>query len=72
MKKETKAQTIELTKKEFNHFVKTQLDKDVLNKWVDDYNRRYRSYVKPDFKNLPLVVQGISKTFRGKPLSLTE
>jgi len=72
MDKETKAQTIELTKKEFNHFVRTQLGKDVLNKWVDDYNRRYRSYVKPDFKNLPLVVQGISKTFRGKPLSLTE
>ncbi len=72
MEKDTKNETIELTKEFFNKFLREELDDTTKEKLVDKYNRSLRNYVRPKYEDIPLVLSDISKTFRGSELKLLD
>ncbi len=56
----------------FNTFVREALDEKTRKRLVDDYNRIYNSTVRPDYKKIPIFLEGLSKSFKTKELELKE
>jgi len=72
IKKEHKNRIIEDTEYFFNKYMREHLDSEVQWNIVSKYNKTYNSYVKADNKNQPIVIEDVSKTFRGRPFSLRD
>ena len=62
----------EVTEKLYKRFIETGLNEEEQKKLETEYNRIFNSYVEPDYSAVPLFVDGISTTFKGKPLAIKE
>ena len=60
----------EVAEELFNKFIREKLSQDDKKVLVDSYNRIYNSNVNPDYKKIPVFLNGLSKTFKGKTLEL--
>jgi len=49
----------------FNRFIQEGLSEDKRKDLVEAWNRRFNSYVKPDYKKIPVIVNGMN-THKGK------
>jgi hypothetical protein len=58
----------QIAEKLFKRFLETGLSADDQKTFEDRHNRIFNSNVDPDYSNIPIFVNGISKTFKGKEL----
>jgi predicted RNA methylase len=56
----------------FKRFLETGLSKEETETLEGEYNRRFNGYAKPDYAKIPLLLDGISKTFKGEKLTIKE
>jgi hypothetical protein len=50
----------------FNQYIREQLSIEDQKRFADTYNRQFNSTVHADFTKIPIFIEGISKTFKGK------
>jgi hypothetical protein len=71
-----KEQTIrvrrEATENLFNQFIREQLSIQEQNRMADKWNRQFNGTVQPDHTKIPAFVDGISRTFKGNPLKVSD
>jgi len=60
------------SKRLFNQFIKSSLDVEVQARIMKKYNEQKNSYVRPDYDKIPVEIQGMATTFKGKPFTLSE
>lgn len=48
----------------FNQFLQNELSEEMQNKIEIDFNKKYRSYVNPDFMWMPFSIDNMSNTFK--------
>jgi SNF2 family DNA or RNA helicase len=56
----------------FNQFIREQLSVQEQERMADKWNRQFNGTVQPDHTKIPVFVDGISKTFKDKPLKVSE
>jgi ribosomal protein S8 len=62
----------ETTERLYNKFLKEGLPKEVQDMVVHHWNRRFNGTVSPDYTKIPLSVEGISKQFKDKDLTISD
>ena len=62
----------DVAEKLFKRFIEDGLTPEEQKKLEADYNYRFNSYKAPDFAAIPVFVDGISTTFKGKELEIKE
>ena len=60
----------ETAEKLFNNYIRDALDANARNQLVKQYNQVYNGSVRPDYKKIPVFLDGLSKTFKTKDLEL--
>ncbi len=60
----------QMAEKLFNNFVREELSPEIRDKLVGEYNRLYNSSVRPDYKKIPVFLDGLSTTFKKKDLEI--
>lgn len=74
MRKDTKTlmpQIKDSAKRLFNLYVKEMLPEDLQQRIVTNYNETKNSVVNQRYADIPVVIEGMSKTFKGKPFELS-
>jgi hypothetical protein len=61
----------EITENLFNQFIREQLPVQDQNRMADKWNRQFNGTVQPDHTKIPAFVDGISRTFKGNPLKVS-
>lgn len=56
----------------FNKFIQTGLTESERKYFEGEWNRIFNANVDPDFKKVPVFLDGISKTFKDKPLEVKD
>ena len=56
----------------FNQFIREQLPVQEQERMADKWNRQFNGTVQPDHTKIPAFVDGISKSFKGKPLQVSD
>lgn len=56
----------------FKRFIETGLESEEQKKLEDHYNYTFNSNVSPDYTKIPVFVDGLSKSFKGKELSVKD
>jgi hypothetical protein len=56
----------------FNQFIREQLPVQEQNRMADKWNRQFNGTVQPDHARIPAFVDGISRTFKGKTLKVSD
>ncbi|MDR2072174.1 MAG: N-6 DNA methylase, partial [Spirochaetaceae bacterium] len=56
----------------FNQFIREELAVQEQERMADKWNRQFNGTVQPDHAKIPAFVDGISKTFKGKPLRVSD
>jgi hypothetical protein len=56
----------------FNQYVREQLSTHEQARMADMWNKRFNAVVDADHTKIPAFVDGISKTFKGKPLTVSD
>ena len=56
----------------FNQFIREQLAVQEQERVADKWNRQFNGTVQPDHTKIPAFVDGISKTFKDKPLRVSD
>ena len=60
----------QVAEKLFNDYIREGLDASTREELVKEYNQVYNSSVRPDYKKIPVFLDGLSKTFKTKDLEL--
>lgn len=56
--------------KTFNDFINSELPKEDKEKFIDKWNRTFNGIYTPDYNKMPMLVNGLSATFKGEKLKL--
>lgn len=56
--------------KTFNDFINSELPKEDKEKFIDKWNRTFNGIYTPDYNKMPMLVKGLSATFKGEKLKL--
>ena len=59
-------------KRLFNHFIKHELDATIQKGIEEKYNREKNGYVNPDYSQIPVEVQDMTKQFRGDDFKMSQ
>lgn len=62
----------DVTEKLFKRFIENGLNPDEQSQLENEYNYRFNSYAAPDYSAIPISVDGISSTFKGKDLIIKD
>ena len=62
----------EVAEKLFNDFVRRDLTPGDRKIVQDAYNKSFNAYAQPDYKKIPVFLDGLSKTFKGQKLAVRE
>ena len=62
----------EMAEKLFNTYIREGLNSNITNQLVEQYNQVYNGSVRPDFTKIPIFLDGMSSTFKGKPLEIKQ
>ena len=60
----------ETAEKLFNNYIRDALEPEARDELVKQYNQIYNGSVRPDYKKIPVFLDGLSKTFKTKDLEL--
>lgn len=56
--------------KTFNDFINSELPKEDKERFIDKWNRTFNGIYTPDYNKMPMLVKGLSATFKGEKLKL--
>ncbi|WP_461246359.1 Eco57I restriction-modification methylase domain-containing protein [Treponema sp. R6D11] len=62
----------EATEALFNQFIREQLSTQEQERMAEMWNRQFNAVVDPDHTKIPAFVDGISRTFKGDPLKVSD
>ena len=60
----------ETAEKLFNNYIRDALEPEARDELIKQYNQIYNGSVRPDYKKIPVFLDGLSKTFKTKDLEL--
>ena len=60
----------ETAEKLFNNYIREALKPKARDEFIKQYNQIYNGSARPDYKKIPIFLDGLSKTFKGKDLEL--